>query len=689
MRFRFPVRFWLAGLLVCFAAGPVFAQTGTVTGVVRSMDRGAPLISAVVQLTTPDGGRVGSSLTNQTGRYQITSAPPGTYTVVVSITGYETGRQQVTVAAGETAAANFDLASRAIDLDPVVVSASRQEERALDAPARTEVVSEQEIEVRPTVTPADHLRSVPGVDIATSGVQSTNVVARGFNNVFSGGLYMLSDHRIAGVPSLRVNLMHFVPTTNEDLERIEVVLGPGSALYGPGTANGVLHMLTRSPLTSQGTTLSLIGGERSLLQGSFRTAHLVSDDFGIKLSGQYMQADEWEYRDPVEQAELMKFQEDPQFWRADMMRASDLTEAQADARIANIANRDFDVERWGGELRADWRIAPNLTTVFSAGTNTSNGIELTGLGAGQAEDWRYSYYQLRANWNRAFGQVYVNTSDAGDTYLLRNGAPIRDRSSLFVAQLQNGADLWGGRQDFIYGLDFIRTLPVTEGTINGIYEDEDETTEFGGYIQSETALGPQFDLVLAGRIDTHSALPEAIFSPRAALVFKPSQNQSFRLSFNRAFSTPTSLTQFLDLGTAIPSEGAARLGYSVRVQGTGDRGFDFAQPDGSYLMRSPFTQFIGIPSSTLLPASQARAFWPVAIQVAATQSPMPAELVQYLSQLTPASVQLNYGAPETNAPQFPLSSLDLDRIEAIREETSNTLEAGYKGILGERVLLAA
>ncbi|MEX0912226.1 MAG: carboxypeptidase-like regulatory domain-containing protein, partial [Gemmatimonadota bacterium] len=79
MRFRFPVRFWLAGLLVCFAAGPVFAQTGTVTGVVRSMDRGAPLISAVVQLTTPDGGRVGSSLTNQTGRYQINNAPVGTY----------------------------------------------------------------------------------------------------------------------------------------------------------------------------------------------------------------------------------------------------------------------------------------------------------------------------------------------------------------------------------------------------------------------------------------------------------------------------------------------------------------------------------------------------------------------------------------------------------------------------------
>src|SRR5690606_8779084 len=100
--------------------------------------------------------------------------------------------------------------------------------------------------------------------------------------------------------------------------------------------------------------------------------------------------------------------------------------------------------------------------------------------------------------------------------------------------------------------------------------------------QSETSLTPQFDLILAGRVDSHSALPDLIFSPRAAVVFKPSQNQSLRLSFNRAFSTPTSLNQFLDLGSPIPNEAAARLGYSLRIQGTGDRGFRFEQEGGGY-----------------------------------------------------------------------------------------------------------
>jgi outer membrane receptor protein involved in Fe transport len=114
-----------------------------------------------------------------------------------------------------------------------------------------------------------------------------------------------------------------------------------------------------------------------------------------------------------------------------------------------------------------------------------------------------------------------------------------------VGQLQHGLAI-GGRQNFTYGVDYFFTDPRTEGTISGIYEDEDQTTEVGGYLQSQTALTPQFDLVLAGRVDTHSALPDAIFSPRAALVFKPTQDQAFRATYNRAFSTPTSLNQFLD-----------------------------------------------------------------------------------------------------------------------------------------------
>lgn len=689
MRLSFPILAVVALLLLpCTLSG----QSGTITGMVTATGSSAPIGSAVVELSNSAGGRVGEALTSASGRYLLANVPPGTYSLTVSATGYATGRATgVASTAGQTLSVDFSLQAQVIDLDPLVISASRSEERALDAPARTEVVHAQEIEVRPAVTTAEHLRGLPGVDIATSGVQSTNVVARGFNNVFSGSLYMLSDHRIAGVPSLRVNLLHFVPSTNEDIERMEVVLGPGSALYGPGTANGVLHVLTRSPLTSPGTTLSVSGGEQSLFHGVLRSAHRLSDNFGVKVSGQYMQAEEWRYADPVEAAERAKFQSNPALWRQDLMNATGISQSEADIRIARVGNRDYDVQRWSGEARADWRITPDFTTVLSLGTSVSNGIELTGLGAGQAIDWRSDFYQLRANWNRAFAQVYMNRSDAGDTYLLRNGAPITDRSSLLVAQLQNGTELWGGRQDFVYGLDLLRTTPDTDGTINGSYEDDDQTLEFGGYIQSTTELTPQIDLVLAGRVDTHSALPDPIFSPRAAVVFSPSENHSFRATFNRAFATPSSLTQFLDLGTASPVQAAALLGYSVRVQGTGKEGFSFAQPDGSYLIRSPFSAAGGLPTSTLLPAEQARAFWPAAVQVVAQSSPMPlpTELIQFLSGRSAAGVSLNYAEARADAPHFPLSELNLQNIDPIREETSTTFEVGYKGILGNSLLLAA
>lgn len=690
-----PVRLLLAALLfVLCSTASLAAQTGTVTGVLRDAVSGNALAGARVQAVASDGRTLATATTDAGGRYTLTGLPAGSYTLVVTGQGFEARRLSARVRDGGTTTASADVAVGALNLDPLVVSASKQEEKALNAPARVEVVGREEIEVRPAVTATEHLRSVPGVDVASTGVQSANVVARGFNNIFSGALHMLSDYRIAGVPSLRVNLVHFIPTTNEDVDRMEVVLGPGAALYGPNTADGILHLITRSPLDEQGTTLTASGGEQSIFHGTFRTAQKLGDNFAFKVSGQYLRAEEWRYTDPGEVAERAKYSSNLAFYRADLMRATGVDQAEADRRIARIGVRDYDVERYSGEIRADWRIRPDLTTVFAAGSSLQgSGVELTGLGAAQAKDWRYSYYQARATWGRLFGQVYLNTSDAGETYLLRNGAPIIDRSRLLVGQLQHGFSLGGDRQRFTYGGDYILTTPRTEGTINGGYEDDDETREFGAYLQSETRITDKLRLVAAGRVDTHSALPDPVFSPRAALVFEPAENQAFRVSYNRAFSTPSSLNQFLDLGTSIPSLDLATLGYSLRVQGTGEDGFGFRQPDGSYLMRSPFTP--GVDGPGMLVPANASAYWRAAVQVAAASAAasgqaLPPSLVQYLLGLSPTSAQVGTNFLDVNTlTSSPLSELSLDRVEPIRESTSTTFEAGYKGIIGGRLLLAA
>jgi len=655
--------------LLAFAPVQATAQSqesAALTGRVTDAETGAPIASASVQLL----GTVSTgAVTNAQGQFSF-RIPAGTYAVVVSTLGYESQRvDAVRVGAGETQTVDISLRSRALVLNPIVATVGRVEEKAVQAPASVAVVSEEEIRLRPTTTPADHLRSVPGVDIATHGLQAGNVVARGFNNIFSGALHMLTDHRIAGIPSLRVNLMHFIPSNDEDVERMEVVLGPGSALYGPNTANGVLHIFTRSPLRSQGTSFSVAGGERSLFHGNFRTAQLLSENFGVKVSGQYIQGDEWEFRDPVEvRAREEALQQDPG---------------------TRIGLRDFGLERWSGEVRADWQVDDATTAVFSVGrTNASQSVELTGVGAAQVQDWALTHYQARMNRGRLFSQVYLNTSNAGETFTLRDGQPIVDESQLLVGQLQHGMAPWD-RQDFIYGLDYIRTMPETQGTVHGRNEDEDQYDEFGFYLQSQTALTPTLNLVAAGRMDWHSVLPDPVFSPRAALVYSPREGQSFRATYNRAFSTPSSVNLFLDINAGpFPDPALGGLGYGLRAQGTRDTGFTFRRADGSLTgMRSPFNPQ---GRDRLLPA-EASVMWQLAVGVLQAQQAIDVQTAQFLLQQTPSAGEVGMAYVDVlGSPQpRPLTGDVQLNLPPIQESNTTTWELGYKGLLGDRLLLAA
>jgi outer membrane receptor for ferrienterochelin and colicins len=682
----------LGGLLAL--AAPLTAQGGTVTGRVTSSQTAAPIGGVRVEVLSTSGQVLSGGLSDASGQFRIAGVGTGSYTVVATMIGFDTQRQTgVQVAAGGVTTVNFELVPRALELNPIVVSASKRVERALEAPARVEVVGAREIAERPAVQPVDHLRAVPGVDIVSQGVQSSNVVARGFNNIFSGALMALTDHRIAGIPSLRVNALYMVPANNEDIERIEVVLGPGSALYGPNTANGVMHMFTRSPLTSQGTSASVTGGEQELLKTDFRTSHLIGENVGVKLSGQYVRGQEWQYVDSAEVQARGDATANPAAFRANL-RALGVGDAEIDQRLARIGVRDYGLERWSLDGRVDARLTPTTTLIFSGGRSTTvSGVELTGVGASQIRDWSYDYYQARLSSGRLFAQTYMNVSDAGQTFTLRDGAPIIDRSRLLVSQLQHGftPTEW---QNFTYGIDYIRTMPETEGTIHGRFEDEDEYSEAGIFLQSETALGPRFDLVLAGRIDQHSVVGENVFSPRAALVFKPVENHVFRATYNSAFSNPSSVNLFLDLGAGPVPGTLGQLGYSIRATGTGRSGFTFRQSDGSFLMRSPFA---GNNSPLTINATnlwqmQVRAMMAVAgPQLAQLAQQMgnpnlPTQLASHLLGNAPAQMNIQGINPLT---QERAAFTSVDDVPGIRESNTVTFEIGYKGILGDRLLVAA
>ncbi len=662
--FRFATFFSVA-LAISLPEGAASAQQGTINGRITDAETGEPLAGASVE-ALGTGSPQGS---NEEGRFVLT-VPPGTYSLVVKLIGYETTRvDEVSVPAGGTADIDISVRSQAVILNPVVVTASRRQEKALDAPASISTVSADEIARVAAVTVADYVATLPGIDRAQTGLAQSTVVARGFNNVFSGTLLTIIDNRYARVPSLRFNAYSMFPTNDLDLDRIEVSLGPGAALYGPNAASGVMHLITSSPLDKQGSTVSLAAGERSLFHGQFRTAQAPTENFGLKISGQYMQGEDWEYDDP--------------------------REALAREAGCQICIRDNSGSRYSVDARADFRFADDAELVLNGGTsNLAGGVEMTGIGAFQVKNWGYNYLQTRFSKGRLFAQYFLNMTNSGagagtptadGTFGLRTGQPVVDQSRTMAVQVQYGLDL-GSRQSFTYGVDWQRTEPRTGGTINGRNEDDDLIGEIGGYIHSETSLGDMLALVAAIRVDDHSRLGDLNISPRAALVFKPTEHQNFRLTYNQAFGTPTASNLFLDII-------AARLPppidfFAVQARGVPSSGYTFNDMCqggfNSLCMRSPL-------APGQLPANAAL-FWDGLLELLAQLAPELAPIVSFL--------QMPGAIPEDPAIGTVLRRLDINTQEFLLDDGPTavdpleptlytTMEGGYKGLLGGRVLLAA
>jgi iron complex outermembrane receptor protein len=650
-------------MLLCLVS-PARAQQAEISGTVVDSLSGVPVERARVEATR-DGTVIATTDTDRMGRFAL-NIPAGNYTLLFARLGYRPDRREaLSVAAGSTVTLTVRLVQQAFVINPVVASASRREEKALDAPASVTVVDTRAIAARPAATPIDHVSSVTGIVVANTGLTQAEVVTRGFNNVSSGALLVLTDNRYASVPSLRINVYNFIPLTNEDVERIEVVRGPGAALYGPNATDGVLHIITRSPFDAPGTTVSLAGGERSLLHAQFRHAGTIGDRLGIKLSGQYMRGNDWSYEDPREQAN----------------RAAAIAAGAAPDTL-RIGRRDETVERLSGELRLDWRPNDGTAWTTSIGANDALGnLDLTPLGAAQVDNWRYYYLQSRLNHGRLFGQVFFNTSNSGSTYLLRTGDAITDRSQLLVAQIQHGS-LLNPSVNLTYGIDLQRTVPRTDGTITGRNEEDDAINEVGAYLHSEVELFPNLRLVTAARVDYHNRLENPVVSPRVALVAQPGRDQTVRFTYNRAFSTPSTNNLFLDLfGDAISSP-LLPIDIPIRLVGVPSTGFNYRRDCGGGLcMRSPYTPTDLGDENTYLPLD-VTLLWPVlvdtllgrGIDISEIQAPNAAQVGTVLMMLDMGSGRF---VPVSGVADIPPIGPTIDDV----------LELGYKAVLWDRVSL--
>ncbi len=588
-------------------------------------DQKQPVVGATILVKGTSLG----TFTDASGNYSI-EVPKDAKTLVVSYTGFK--QKEISINTGQgNYVLNVDLVSSEVVLNETVVSASKKKEKLLDAPASISVIGQDKLERNVVTTPVDQLKTTPGVDIMRTGLVSSNVVVRGFNNIFSGSVLNVVDNRIGAVPSLRINAYQLIPTSSLDFDRIEVVRGPASALYGPNASSGVIHIMTKSPLEQEKkfvTTIAMTGGftvldnktkdgfgktlsdyNRGLISGNIinpeirHSGKLFNGKFGYKLSGSYFQAQDYpNYDDREPYDDVFHPNPDAPYAgdtmvfgsvRNGMVFVPDTISYSTDANgniidstlrlDTRVFKKKFFIRKYTFDGRIDIQPIKDITVTVNGGMAGTHNIELTGLGAAQGgslgRGWIYWYLQARFKWKNLYLQYFINSSDAGNTYLIpqlsasaRNGYNgvtdpyqgqfLVDKSKLHGIQVQHS---WNPieKLGLVYGVDVLLTRPNTNGTINGRFEDKDNLNQVGGYIQGDYEPLKWLKVVAAFRVDYNSIIKGASFSPRGALVFKPATGHNIRVTYNRAFAAPTTLNQFLDLSNGLIPNG-------INVRGIGN-----------------------------------------------------------------------------------------------------------------------
>lgn len=260
----------LPRVLAFFALIPsvLLAQTGRIAGVVTDA-QGVPLRGAQVVLSAP--GLAAES--GQDGRFAISNVPVGRHRVRVLRLGYaSSGDSVVDVRDAEEARIDVRLEAATIQLQGVVVTASRRAERLTEAPASITSLDVQVLESRAGKSYLSVLKEARGIEVTQVGIMSNWVNGRGFNTVLNSRWLTLEDGRIGKLPELGLPLNEHTTIPKIDVAGMEVLAGPGSALYGANASNGLLAVRTKDPRQYPGWMAELSGGSRDFADLQVRYA---------------------------------------------------------------------------------------------------------------------------------------------------------------------------------------------------------------------------------------------------------------------------------------------------------------------------------------------------------------------------------------------------------------------------------
>ena len=275
----------LLPLLLVFFSNLSFSQNnGSVNGRVTDKQTNEALLGATVSIK----GTTISKVTDNEGNFIIKKLKAGKIILEISYVGYETAEQPVTIVDGNITIANVNLIIDKRIGNAVVVSALMRREKITDAPASIHVISKKELEQFTGSNTFELLSKVQGVEFTRTGIDHASINARGLNNAVNNKVSQIVDGRYSMTAFSSSLAMHNnFSLVKDDIERIEIVLGPQTALYGPNAHNAIINFITKDPRTSQGTTVSLSAGNQYQFSSRIRQATKINNKWAYKLIGEY------------------------------------------------------------------------------------------------------------------------------------------------------------------------------------------------------------------------------------------------------------------------------------------------------------------------------------------------------------------------------------------------------------------
>jgi iron complex outermembrane receptor protein len=392
-----------------------------------------------------------------------------------------------------------------------VTSVSKKPEKLSHAPAAIAVITGEDMRRSGVTTIAEALRLAPGLEVARVDSISWAISSRGFNDVFANKLLVLMDGRSVYTPLFSGVYWDVQDTMLEDIDRIEVIRGPGAALWGANAVNGVINITTKAAKETQGGLVTAGGGTEERGFTSVRYGGQINDKAWYRVYAKYFNRDD------------------------------SATPSGADA------GDDWDQFRTG--FRADWEHSPpNLFTLqgdLYAGTEHQNYILPTlstppTYSSLQPQKIRVAGGNLVGRWTHTFHeeadlrfQVYYDRTE-------RELEIFSEDRDTFDLDLQIHHP-FGEFQEFVWGIGYRHTDSHNfKSNFNLSFVPADrKTDEYSAFVQDEISLIPDRLRLTLGSKFEHNEYTGSEIQPSGRLLWTPHARHSAWASVSRAVRTPS------------------------------------------------------------------------------------------------------------------------------------------------------